>query len=141
MSKKSVDKFDKLTGVFNHDTFGVDFHTRVEEADESKSGLSIAMIDIDWFKKLNDEYGHQAGDDVLKMVAGFLAQAMEGSGDVYRYAGDEFILLMPNVEKEEAFLSLEQMRNGFGDELNINIDGKPKSVPVSLSIGVTNRFN
>jgi diguanylate cyclase (GGDEF)-like protein len=136
MSKKTGINLDKLTGVFNYQAFQDDFAEGVKKVDEGLGCISIAFIDIDFFKKLNDEHGHLAGDMALITVANHLKESLSGVGDVYRYGGDEFAVLMPNHAKEQAFLAMERARTAFGGEQEIQVEGKMLKLPVSLSVGV-----
>jgi len=136
MSKNMQRNLDKLTGVFNYQSFQDSFEEGAGKVDKEGGCISLALIDIDFFKKLNDEHGHLAGDEVLKIVAKHMDESLSELGDVYRYGGDEFATLMHNVEKEQAFLAMERSRTAFGDEQEITVDGKTLKIPVSLSIGV-----
>lgn len=80
--------------------------------DMAKLGMkySLAMIDIDFFKKFNDTYGHDTGDEVLKMVAVKLAD-VSGGGKAYRYGGEEFVVLFPSVDVDSAYGSTDVLRN------------------------------
>ena len=79
--------------------------------DMAKLGMkySFAMLDIDFFKKFNDTYGHDTGDDVLKMVATKLSE-VSGGGKAYRYGGEEFVILFPSVEVDQAFIHVNLVR-------------------------------
>ncbi len=109
------------------------------------STYTVAMVDIDFFKKFNDTYGHEVGDQVLRMVAGKLAK-VTGGGRAYRYGGEEFTLLFPGAAKEEVLPHLEQLRlviqtSGF----SLRGQGRPKKKPkktrggrkASKKVGVT----
>lgn len=80
--------------------------------DMAKLGMkySLAMIDIDHFKKFNDTYGHDTGDDVLKMVATKLSE-ITGGGKAYRYGGEEFVILFSSTEVDQAFIHTDLVRN------------------------------
>ena len=132
---------DKLTGVFNYQSFQDAFEEGVGKVDKEGGCISLAFIDIYFFKKLNDEHGHLAGDEVLKIVAEHLHESLSELGDVYRYGGDEFATLQRNVEKEQAFLAMERSRTAFGDEREITIEGKTLKIPIGLSIGVATSVN
>jgi diguanylate cyclase (GGDEF)-like protein len=99
----------------------------------------IAMIDIDFFKKFNDTYGHDAGDEILQMVALNLAQGT-GGGKAFRFGGEEFTLLFPNKTKEEAIPILEELRKNIAKQRHAykrkrKVNGKEKVV--SMQLGVT----
>lgn len=113
------------------------------------STYTLAMVDIDLFKKFNDTYGHDVGDDVLKLVAEEL-QSVKGGGKAFRYGGEEFTIVFPNKVANEALVYLEDVRDSIAkrkfilrsnDRPKNKPDKKikpknPKSVHVSVSIGV-----
>lgn len=115
------------------------------------SHYSVAMVDIDHFKKFNDTYGHDVGDQVLRLVAGKLS-LVKGGGKVYRYGGEEFTIVFPNKDVESVIPHLEDLRCKIGD-YNIvlrneqrkhstksnrkgSVANKSKTVNVTISIGV-----
>lgn len=77
------------------------------------SGMSLGLIDLDSFGKVNAELGKDEGDRLIARVAQHLAGAFDGAGEVYRFGGDAIMVLLPNVEKEQAFLQLEEARKSF----------------------------
>ena len=106
--------------------------------DMAKLGMnySLAMIDIDHFKKFNDTYGHDTGDDVLKMVASKLA-AVSGGGKAYRYGGEEFVILFPSSGVDEAFIHTDVVRDVVATSA-FNVRNKKgfKKIFVNISAGV-----
>ena len=112
------------------------------------SNYSIAMLDIDHFKKFNDTYGHDAGDQVLKMVAARIKQSVSG-GKAFRYGGEEFTIVYPGKKLDETLLALEDVRENIGgNKFQLRDDdrrsgkkdkGRVKNVPVTISIGVAER--
>ncbi len=127
---------DKLTGARTYEAFTESFDALIAEAGSSGEPISVAMTDIDWFKRVNDEHGIEAGDAVLKAVAKHLKAGSPDGSEVYRYAKDEFLVVMANVEKEQAFLALEKARADFGSGHELDVgDGKIK-VSLTLSIGL-----
>ena len=72
--------------------------------------LSVLMLDIDYFKEVNDTYGHQSGNDVLQMLARILKQHVPQNGIVGRYGGEEFVYILPGMSKNDAKLFAEQIR-------------------------------
>lgn len=115
------------------------------------SKFTVAMIDIDFFKKFNDTYGHDIGDEVLKLVAIEISK-VKGGGKAYRYGGEEFTILFPNKTSDESLLFLEEVREniakrGFVIRDKNRPDEKPKikskqtnnkKVNLSVSIGIAN---
>lgn len=118
------------------------------------STYTIAMVDIDFFKKFNDKYGHDIGDDVLKLVAEQLNE-VKGGGKAYRYGGEEFTILFPNKTTDEVFIFLEDIRISIEKRAFVLRDqNRPKKTPekiikpktqksvhVTVSIGVANAPN
>jgi diguanylate cyclase (GGDEF)-like protein len=105
---------------------------------------SIAMVDVDHFKKFNDNYGHQAGDQALRLVASRLA-FVTGGGKAYRYGGEEFAVVFPGKPPEEVFVYLDRMRRLIeqstfvvrGKDRRKGRDGRTRSVNVKRQTNVT----
>ena len=102
---------DPLTGLYNRyklNEYGEDAFMR---ACDKQTPLAIEILDIDYFKEYNDNYGHQAGDEVLKMISRILLQ-MQKHGNVFcsRYGGDEFVLIYPDMSEEETYQWSEQLK-------------------------------
>lgn len=121
-----------------------------EELLKLGDNYSIAMLDIDFFKKFNDKYGHDVGDQVLKMVAGMMERT-EGGARVYRYGGEEFTILFPGKNAREAYPFLEELRKRIAsrpfiirnDKGRKKKDGKGiktrEEVRITVSIGVAGK--
>jgi len=91
---------DPLTGLYNREYMKEFLSKKIEESKRYKFPLSIAMIDIDYFKKINDTYGHLIGDCVLKEIADLLKNNFRDSDVVSRYGGEEILIIMPFTDKE-----------------------------------------
>lgn len=119
-----------------------------EELLKLGSNYAIAMLDIDHFKKFNDTYGHDAGDQVLQMVAARIRQSVTG-GKAFRYGGEEFTIVYPGKKVKEALEPLNQVRQSVGDSVfqlrdrdrrsGKNKKQGGKNVQVTISIGVADR--
>lgn len=108
---------DPLTGSYNRRCFNDNFHKEFQRNLRSGSGMTVVMIDIDHFKEYNDHYGHQQGDKVLTRVAGALAATVRrGSDLVYRYGGEEFCVLLSDVDRATALRMAEQLRQRIHDQ-------------------------
>jgi diguanylate cyclase (GGDEF)-like protein len=102
---------DGLTGISNRRNFDKVLNSEWKRAVRSSVSLAIIMIDIDCFKPYNDTYGHQSGDDCLKLVAKTLEKSLERSSDlVARYGGEEFVAILPDIEHEAAKEIAEKIR-------------------------------
>ena len=93
---------DELTGVLNRRAFDRQFKSSLEYARLDNQPLTLAMIDVDGFKSLNDQYGHITGDEALRSVANHLTRFVRAGDTVARYGGDEFVILCPGLCKEGA---------------------------------------
>ncbi len=133
--KKAVT--DALTGVYNREFMKEFLDKKIKEAKRYNFPLSIAMIDIDFFKKINDTYGHLTGDCVLKELSNLLQQNFRGSDTIIRYGGEEFLIIMPFTDLENAYKKMENFRK-IVDEYNFC--GKQK-LHVTISSGVAELKN
>ena len=121
---------DELTGLFNHRYF----YQRMDEeiARSSRFGeiFSLLTIDLDFFKTYNDVHGHLYGDKILRAIAERIKANIRGIDLAFRYGGDEFSVLLPQVSPDNAVKVAERIRNSFADDVD------NKGMPVSCSIGV-----
>lgn len=102
---------DRLTGLPNRRAYDERLNELWKIAQERKEPISAVMVDVDFFKRLNDTHGHPYGDKVLQRVASLLQQALRAEGDfVARFGGEEFIVLLPETEPEAALKVAERMR-------------------------------
>ncbi len=126
---------DQMTGLYNTRHFEDTLQIQLEQARATGEPLSLAVSDIDHFKKFNDTHGHKAGDAVLKTVARVMESCIRpGSGDlVFRYGGEEFCMLMPNTEPEEAAELMETYRKKVESQV-VHHEGEDMSVKVSIGV-------
>ncbi len=112
MVKAEVTHKDDLTGLYSRRGFLERFAEALAEAKVSihEAPLSLALLDVDHFFKINEEYGHITGDHVLVAVAEAILANTGTNALVGRYGGDEFVILFPNEEREQAFLKMEKIR-------------------------------
>jgi diguanylate cyclase (GGDEF)-like protein len=104
------------------------------EALEKNEDLTLAMIDIDHFANVNNQYGHAVGDEVIKSVANHIILNVPENANIYRYAGEQFAILLPDTEKEKAFLSMEKLRESYKFT---GTDGEGKDINITFSIGIS----
>jgi diguanylate cyclase (GGDEF)-like protein len=104
-------KNDSLTGLYNQKTFQSLLKGTMEQARDLKSPMSLAIIDLDDFKEINDTFGHLEGDQVLLQFTSLIRQqCQDGDAFISRYGGDEFAVIFPRASKELAYLRLESLR-------------------------------
>jgi len=102
---------DSLTGLYLNRYFKERFFEERRRADHGRKSFALIMIDVDHFKQCNDDYGHSAGDIVLKSIASIILSCLEPVDLAARYGGEEFIVLLPNKNKKEAMAVAEEMRS------------------------------
>lgn len=107
---------DSLTGLLNRGVFDNDAQKDLEKSLSQDQPHSLIMVDVDHFKKVNDDHGHQAGDAVLREVARRIISAVEGKGRAYRYGGEEFAVILPNYSLDEALATAERIRQLIEEE-------------------------
>jgi two-component system, cell cycle response regulator len=125
---------DGLTQLYNHRHFQEEFSRLFDEASRYQRPLSLALLDIDFFKKVNDTYGHAAGDVVLKEVASLFLSSIRASDLAARYGGEEFAVLMPETTLEAAEAFAETIRRSIEVQ---PIETEEAQIPITLSIGVS----
>jgi diguanylate cyclase (GGDEF)-like protein len=127
---------DGLTGVHNRRYFDERLRTEWDRAVRNGSPFSVLMLDVDLFKRYNDHYGHQAGDDCLRQVASALALGLKRPADLLaRYGGEEFVCLLPETDLHGA----QQLANDLGARVaNLHLEHAESSVAafVTVSVGV-----
>lgn len=124
---------DGLTGLFVHRHFQARLDEEMKRAERYKEPLSLLMLDIDFFKKFNDNYGHLAGDAVLKRVAAVLTEQIESADISSRYGGEEFSVILPKQDKAAALIKAEKIRQAIEKDL-ILYEGKELKVTVSMGL-------
>ncbi len=125
---------DPLTGLFNRRYLEETLELTVRQAARAGTSLSVIMADLDHFKRFNDQFGHQTGDELLKKLAGVLIAGIR-EGDVpCRYGGEEFTLVLPDASLETAVARAEEIRKAVED-MRFSVEGGP-ILPISGSFGV-----
>lgn len=107
---RALASMDGLTGLYNKKYFLDNIENEIVKSASSSSPLSLAMVDIDFFKTVNDTYGHQVGDQVLVEVSAALRQSLRETDIVCRYGGEEFSIIMPGTHKDKAIDVMERVR-------------------------------
>ena len=112
MTKPQATQADDLTGLFNRKAFLAELSAALSHAklNNHEAPFSVALIDIDQFYGLNERYGHVGGDNILEAFSQIVQDIVGEDAIPSRYGGDEFAIIFPNTEREQAFLRLEQIR-------------------------------
>jgi diguanylate cyclase (GGDEF)-like protein len=133
---EKMSRIDGLTGLANRRYFDEIFHREWRRVLRNKSSLTVLLLDIDFFKKYNDSYGHLAGDDCLRQVGSVLKNSLRHAGEfVARYGGEEFVAILPFVSSEEALQVAEKLRGNI-ESLKITHQMSDVCEYVTVSIGV-----
>lgn len=126
---------DGLTNLFNRRYFDTHIEQMIRNADTTTNNLSLIMIDIDHFKNVNDQYGHQSGDDVLKNVSLILKNTFRVTDLIARYGGEEFAILLGNTKLSDALVVAERARVNVSDA-ELTLATIQKVLKNTISIGV-----
>jgi diguanylate cyclase (GGDEF)-like protein/PAS domain S-box-containing protein len=121
---------DALTGLYNRRYFNDRFEEEIAQAERNRHTLALLLCDLDHFKTINDSQGHHAGDEVLRIVTKSIQESTRGTDLVFRWGGDEFVVLLSNTNREGILIATDRIRKGIRkikEETRIDLD---------LSIGV-----
>lgn len=132
---KDLSDIDELTGLYNRRSLNRRIRQEFQTAILYKGKLSIMVMDIDFFKHYNDSYGHWQGDQVLVRLGRLLLRALESSKLAFRYGGEEFVVLVPDISSDKAMIIAERIRLEFAKEEFMPLNNH--KVSVTLSIGIT----
>ncbi len=124
---------DGLTGLYNHALLIELFEKEYIKQRRDASCLAFAMLDIDYFKKVNDTYGHMVGDVILKQLAGILTESVRRSDIVGRYGGEEFSIVIPEATSDDVFQLCERIRKSVE---NYSFYADDKVIKITVSIGI-----
>ncbi len=121
---------DSLTGLYVRRYFMVKLQEEIHRAERYNKRLSVVMADLDRFKKINDTYGHDAGDRALQAISKFLQKNIRDVDAIARYGGEEFVMLIPDADKEAAFCLAERLREELA---KVKLEDLP---PITISLGI-----
>lgn len=127
---------DPLTGLANRRAFSEELTDSITEAKEHKTPLCLLMLDIDHFKSFNDTYGHQLGDEVIRLVAGCMSTSTKEDDTAARYGGEEFAIVLPKINLLEAEEIAEKIRVVVAGQRIVRKASRQTLGSVTLSIGV-----
>ncbi|MGZ7458131.1 GGDEF domain-containing protein [Pseudomonas sp. Ma2-10] len=125
---------DPLTGLPNRAAWSERLDSEINQWQQHGNTLLLAMLDLDHFKRINDNYGHLAGDKVLKIIAGVLQKRLRGTDFIARFGGEEFVLLMPDTVPTAGVKLLEKLRASI-EACPFHFKGEP--VTITISMGLT----
>lgn len=121
---------DSLTGLYVRRYFMVKLQEEIHRAERYGKRLSVIMADLDRFKKINDTYGHDAGDRALKTISQFLQKNIRDVDAIARYGGEEFVMLIPDADKEAAYCLAQRLR---AELAKVKFEDLP---PITISLGI-----
>jgi len=119
---------DGLTGIANRRSFDIGLERELSRATRNNTPLTVVLLDLDHFKQLNDNHGHQVGDDVLRLVGGALAEHCRDFDMAARYGGEEFAVILPGCDEQESVDAAERLRRV--------VAATESPVPITASVGV-----
>jgi diguanylate cyclase (GGDEF)-like protein len=122
---------DPLTGLHNRAFLDETLSTLFEQSEKSGKLLSLIFADLDHFKKINDAYGHSAGDQVLVSVAESMQSALRSDDMIARYGGEEFVCLLPDTDAPEAVAVAERLRQAIAGKRIVLDDGRKINITIS----------
>ena len=128
-----VVRIDQLTGVLNRRGMDEAFNTEIARHRRNGESLSVALLDIDNFKMLNDQHGHAAGDSALKHLAGVIKRAVRPTDIVTRMGGEEFVVILPNTNLDEAVVTMARLQRSLTKEYFL---GNNQKLLITFSAGV-----
>jgi len=131
---KQMSVMDSLTGLYNRRHFESNLEREFLRAQRYNNKLSLALIDIDYFKNINDKYGHSCGDYVIKEVAYLALHTIRMTDMIFRYGGEEFTVILTETPLESALIPLERLRESIE---NHNFKFRGQEIKVTISIGAT----
>ena len=135
---------DGMTGLLNHRYFEKRLNEEIERSERYQQNFSLLFLDLDKFKRINDTYGHQFGDHVLKQTSKIIQKSVRNIDVVSRYGGEEFSVILVNANRNDAHKTAERIRKEI--EFNEFIDGDViEKLTISIGIGIyptdANNFN
>jgi diguanylate cyclase (GGDEF)-like protein len=133
--QRRLSSYDSLTGLLNRAYFDQFLAAEIRRSKRYGESFAAAMVDLDRFKHFNDTYGHAAGDEALRTVAGVMRRSVRRSDLIARYGGEELVLIMPRTTLEQARKRLEAIREAVATE-PVPLPKREKSVGVTVSAGV-----
>lgn len=126
---------DALTGAYNRRFFDEMLKQQIALAKRRDESLGLVIVDLDYFKKVNDTYGHIVGDQVLQQISRIMKNSIRSSDVLARYGGEEFVIVMPSIDLTNALKKAEGIRQHI-ESVRFNVDTFGRSIQITISIGV-----
>jgi two-component system cell cycle response regulator len=126
---------DSLTGLYNRRYFTVHLDGLLARVREGAMGPALLMLDIDWFKRVNDDYGHAAGDEVLREVTARITRHVRAFDLLARYGGEEFVVVLPDADRRVAETVAERLRTVVAEQ-PIKVGQQQAELSITISIGL-----
>jgi diguanylate cyclase (GGDEF)-like protein len=133
---EQIIKIDGLTELLNHKCILEKLEEEIHRAQRYDTSFSIIMFDIDNFKLINDNYGHQKGDEVLIQISKFLRNSLRNIDTIGRYGGEEFLIILPETNLQGAYTIAERLREGVS-----KIDFSKENLKITISGGIVEFIN
>jgi diguanylate cyclase (GGDEF)-like protein/PAS domain S-box-containing protein len=131
---------DPLTKLFNRRYFNEVAHTEIIKSERNKKSMALLLLDADYFKKVNDDFGHSIGDKVLVKFSDVMLAQCRRTDIVCRFGGEEFVILMPDVSQEIALERAEKIRIAYQEEITTLL-GRPTTVSIGIAMWNKNLIN
>jgi diguanylate cyclase (GGDEF)-like protein len=128
---------DELTGVYNRRYLLEMLHHEKNRTDRGGAGFCVCILDLDYFKRINDTYGHSVGDEVLRTFANTVQPLLRSTDFFARYGGEEFLLFLPQTSLEMAQHCIKRIQDALAE---VSFEGMPANVRVTASIGVAQYY-
>ena len=128
---------DALTGIGNRKYFDATLRDHAEDSADKGGAFCLLLLDIDHFKEFNDTYGHQLGDQVLRLVAQGLKETVTGAQTPARYGGEEFAILLPDVGYDQALTIADAARTSVGQKKIVRRSTGERIASITVSVGVS----
>ena len=125
---------DGLTQVFNRSFLDLQLPVEVERARRNDETLAVLVVDLDDFKRINDTFGHEAGDRVLRSLGMLVRDTMRRVDQVFRFGGEEFVVLLPRLDEDSALRAAERLRLAVAEH-RVELRGSDSPLGVTVSIG------
>lgn len=125
---------DALTGLYNRGKYDFDIEKEMQRSERYVRPLSMALLDLDFFKKINDCYGHDEGDRVLRLVARLMKNNLRETDSAYRVGGEEFVVLLPETEPSDAEVLISRLRTAVEDSAIYTKNGETLNITFSCAI-------